>query len=65
MTLPQAFELFDYWRQSPPTHELMAAHVGYEPPKTTEQQIAAGAQSGDAALAAAMAARMAQMQQTT
>jgi hypothetical protein len=37
MTLPQAFELFDYWRQSPPTHELMAAHVGYEPPKTVDE----------------------------
>jgi hypothetical protein len=36
MTFPEVFELFDYWRQSPPTHELMARHVGYEPPKTMD-----------------------------
>jgi len=60
MTFPQVLELFDYWRQSPPTHELMAAHVGYEPPKSTEEKFAAGAQTGDALLQAMMAQRMAQ-----
>ncbi len=25
--------IFAYWRGSPPTHELVAAYLGYEPPQ--------------------------------
>jgi hypothetical protein len=34
----EAEDLFDYWRQSPPIHELMAAYVGYKPPATAAKQ---------------------------
>ncbi len=35
MTLPEALELFDYWQNSPPEHELLAiltrAYTNWEP----------------------------------
>lgn len=43
MTLPEVEELFDYWREHPPTHILVAGYLGYEPPKSVEQQQAEGA----------------------
>ena len=43
MTLPQVGELFDYWSSHPPVHELVAMYLGYERPKTAEEQWAAGA----------------------
>lgn len=33
-------ELFDYWRDYPPMHWLMAAYVGYKPPSKPTEQIA-------------------------
>ena len=43
MTMDQVDELFAYWRESPPTHELIALELGYEAPKTADQQIQEGA----------------------
>lgn len=43
MTLPQVEDLFEYWKTNPPAHVLVAAHMGYEPPKSIEQQWAEGA----------------------
>jgi len=43
MSLPQVLEQFDYWESQPPVHELVAAYLGYERPKTVEQQWAEGA----------------------
>jgi hypothetical protein len=43
MTLPQVEELLAYWHEHPPVHFLVAAYLGYEPPKTIEQQWAEGA----------------------
>lgn len=45
MTLPQVEELLDYWQDHPPVHVLVAAYLGFEPPKTVEQQWAEGAMS--------------------
>ena len=42
MTWPEVDELFDYWREFPPMHELMAMSVGYEKPKTLEERWAEG-----------------------
>ena len=30
--MPEVERLFEYWRQSPPTHEMVAAYLGYKPP---------------------------------
>ncbi|MDB5405675.1 MAG: hypothetical protein JWL84_587 [Rhodospirillales bacterium] len=47
MTFPQVGELFDYWRKSPPAHEMLAILTGamttWKPPKTAEEEIADGA----------------------
>ena len=43
MTLPQVDELFGYWAKHPPVHLLVAAYLGWEAPKTLEQQWAEGA----------------------
>lgn len=43
ITLPEAYELFDYWLDYPPVNELMAMQAGWERPKTMEQNLAAGA----------------------
>ena len=32
MTLPEVLDLFDYWQQHPPAHEMIAAYLGYKPP---------------------------------
>lgn len=32
MTLPEVGEMFDYWREHPLVHELVAAYLGYEAP---------------------------------
>lgn len=45
MTLPQATELMEYWRDHPPVHELVAAYLGYEKPMTTEQKVSQGSMS--------------------
>jgi hypothetical protein len=45
MTLPQVEELCAYWRLHPPVHVLVAAFIGYEAPKTAEQEWAEGALS--------------------
>lgn len=31
MTFPEVLEQWAYWRRHPPTHELMAASVGFQP----------------------------------
>lgn len=43
LTLPEVYELYDYWRESPPTHELVAVQIGWEKPLTYEEKIAQGA----------------------
>lgn len=35
MTLPQAEQLFAYWRGHPPVHELVAAYLRYKPRSTS------------------------------
>ncbi|KMO44407.1 hypothetical protein VQ03_03240 [Methylobacterium tarhaniae] len=32
MTIWDVERIFAYWRGSPPTHELVAAYLGYKPP---------------------------------
>jgi hypothetical protein len=32
LTLPRLNALTAYWQRHPPTHILLAAHVGYKPP---------------------------------
>lgn len=41
--LTRLFALFRYWRKHPPTHELVAAAIGFEPPMSVEEQQQAGA----------------------
>jgi hypothetical protein len=43
LTLPQVYELYDYWEEWPPMHELLAGYVGYERPLTLEEQYDRGA----------------------
>lgn len=43
MTLLEAYDLFDFWRDWPPVNELLAFHYGWEKPMTTEEKIAGGA----------------------
>lgn len=50
MTLPQVYQLVDYWRAHPPTHELMAMMVGFQPPQTTEDKWRDGAMNPAEAL---------------
>lgn len=33
MTLSDVDDLYEYWREHPPVHELVAAFVGYKPPE--------------------------------
>lgn len=35
MTLPQVYELFAYWQDYPPVHEMVAAYFGIKPKSTT------------------------------
>lgn len=32
MTIWDVERIFAYWRDTPPTHELVAAYLGYKPP---------------------------------
>jgi hypothetical protein len=43
MEMPQVEELFTYWQSHPPLHVLAAHYLGFEPPKSAEEQLAAGA----------------------
>ena len=43
MTMPEVEDLFSYWQKQPPVHVLVAAYLGYEAPKTIEEQRAEGA----------------------
>lgn len=43
LTLPEALDIFKYWRDWPPIHELARMAVGYEKPMTMEEKIAQGA----------------------
>lgn len=36
MTLPQVYELFQYWTRNPPVHELAAAYLGWKAPEESE-----------------------------
>lgn len=31
MTLPRLAAMTEYWRSSPPLHQLVAAYIGYKP----------------------------------
>lgn len=31
LTLPQVLDLYSYWKQHPPMHELLAMQLGYKP----------------------------------
>lgn len=43
LTLPEVYELFEYWREWPPVNELMANYTGWEKPLTYEEKLNAGA----------------------
>lgn len=43
MTLPQAIELFEYWREYPPLHEMVKSYLKIKKPLTMEEEIAQGA----------------------
>lgn len=43
--LPRLFALFRFWRKHPPSHELLAASIGFEPPLSVEEAQAQGAMS--------------------
>lgn len=43
MTLPQVHDLFDYWREFPPLHEMVKSYLGVKKPLTMQEEIANGA----------------------
>lgn len=43
LTLPRLRALYRYWRRHPPTHRLLSAFMGYEPPADADD----AAESGD------------------
>ena len=43
MTLPQVSELFNYWREYPPLHEMAKSYFGIKKPLTMQEEIAQGA----------------------
>lgn len=43
LTLPDALDIFEYWKDFPPVHELMRVSTGYQRPMTTEEKIKEGA----------------------
>lgn len=43
MTLPQVLELFEYWREYPPVHEMVKSYLGIKKPLTMKEEIAQGA----------------------
>lgn len=45
MTLPQVHELFNYWRDYPPLHEMVKAYLGIKKPLSMKEEIAQGAMS--------------------
>lgn len=40
LTLPRLRALYRYWSRHPPTHRLLAAYIGYEPPAQEEPKSA-------------------------
>jgi hypothetical protein len=42
LTLPEVYDLFEYWREWPPTNELMAHQIGWEKPLTMEEKLEQG-----------------------
>jgi hypothetical protein len=54
LTWPRIVALYDYWRQSPPSHVLLAGYVGYKPPekpKTLEELRNAKGKAGEMSIA--------------
>jgi hypothetical protein len=41
MTLPQVYELLDYWERHPPLHLLVAGYLGYRPQRKSDRAAAA------------------------
>lgn len=47
MTFSQVDELYEYWRNSPLAHELLAARYGFQPQLTAEEMQQQGAMGPD------------------
>jgi hypothetical protein len=43
LTLPEVYELFEFWKEWPPVNELLVWQSGWEKPLTLEEKLDAGA----------------------